>query len=220
MTVVNSLVIRQFTPGDRDAVRQICCDTADCGNSVENFFSDRGIVADLVTEYYTDFEPQSLWVAVVESEVVGYLMGCLDAKYYLKITLWKILPKNLFKAFIRGTFLRQETWRLLRTAFKSMALGGFKRKIPEDLYPAHLHIDIKEAFRNRHIGKELIEKFFQQAGAQGIAGIQVSVRGDNHLGRAFFERMGFSALGEFPMAMPSGKSYKISSTVIYGKALK
>ncbi|MDD2752152.1 MAG: GNAT family N-acetyltransferase [Candidatus Omnitrophica bacterium] len=212
----DSVHIRQFLPVDKNAVRRICCDTADLGKPIENFFSDREIFGDLLTDYYTKFEPQSLWVAVVNHEVVGYLMGCLDSGHYAKVMLLRIAPKVLFKALFRGNFLRRETWRLIRTALKSLSLGGFKRDIPEKQYPAHLHIDIKEGFRHRQIGRQLMERFFQQARAKGVKGIQLSVRGDNFYGRRFFERMGFRLLGEFPMAMPVGKSYKFGQTAVYG----
>jgi len=216
MNAENEILIRQFMPVDRNAVRQICCDTADLGKPVENFFSDREIIADMITDYYTKFEPQSTWVAVVNHEVVGYLMGCLDSGHYAQIMLWKIAPGLFCKALCRGTFLREETWRLVRIALKSLKLGGFKRNIPEKQYPAHLHIDIREEFRQRHIGRLLMERFLQQARNEKVKGIQLSVRGDNFHGRKFFEKMGFSLLGEFPMVMPVGKSFRFGQTAVYG----
>ena len=75
-----SLLIRVYRPDDRDAVRTVACDTADRGEPVEGFFRDREVFADLLTRYYTDWEPQSLWVAEAEGRVIGYLTGCLDTR--------------------------------------------------------------------------------------------------------------------------------------------
>ena len=36
-----AVVIRGFQAADREAVRAICCDTADRGRPIERFFSDR-----------------------------------------------------------------------------------------------------------------------------------------------------------------------------------
>ena len=67
------LRIRPYEPRDRAAVRQICCDTADAGQPVERFFPDREVIADLLTNYYTQFEPQSAFVADNGSGAVGDL---------------------------------------------------------------------------------------------------------------------------------------------------
>ena len=72
---MNAVVnIRLYESRDRAAVRRICCETADNGGPVEGFFRDRELVADLVTRYYTDFEPESCWVA----EVAGAMSACSD----------------------------------------------------------------------------------------------------------------------------------------------
>lgn len=91
-----SLIIRPYAAGDREAVRRICCDTADAGHPVESFFSDRELIADLLMNYYTDYEPESVWVAeqaagpvitggpaiadepAIAGEMVGSLTGCCD----------------------------------------------------------------------------------------------------------------------------------------------
>ncbi|MDP3143475.1 MAG: GNAT family acetyltransferase, partial [Candidatus Omnitrophota bacterium] len=65
--------IRHFKPADRDAVRKICCDTAFMGEPAENFFDDRKIFADVAISYYTDYEPESLFIAENEQEIIGYL---------------------------------------------------------------------------------------------------------------------------------------------------
>ena len=70
-------IVRPYEPRDRAAVRQIAWDTADNGEPV-SFFSDREVFADILTRYYTDFEPQSLWVVDHAGQAVGYLSGCLD----------------------------------------------------------------------------------------------------------------------------------------------
>jgi hypothetical protein len=55
-TMTSQVVIRPSEQRDREAVREICCDTADGGERVESFFPDREVFADLLTLYYTDYE--------------------------------------------------------------------------------------------------------------------------------------------------------------------
>ena len=215
----DDIVIRPFEPKDRQQVRSICADTADKGRPVENFFYDREIFADLLTRYYTDLDPGSLWVAVKGEEVAGYLMGCLDTRRFNGIMLWKITPKEFIRAIFRGVFLRRQTWRLVGMMLGSLRFGGFKRKIDLDMYPAHLHIDLKDGFRGQGIGRMLMEKFITQAKEKKVRGVHLTVRGDNFSACRFFENNGFKVLSRHPMLMPDGGSFIKSSTVVFGKIL-
>ncbi|MFH1173251.1 MAG: hypothetical protein V1692_01855, partial [bacterium] len=148
---------------DRSSVRKICADAADLGEPVENFFSDREIFADLLTGYYTDYEPQALWVAESDAAVVGYLSGCLDNFRYARVMFGKIIPGVFMRAALRGVFWRKDVWYILIALFKSYLIGGFNRKRYLDLYPAHLHINLAADFRHQGLGKMLMERFLAQA---------------------------------------------------------
>ena len=65
-----NIIIRKFEDKDRAAVRKICCDTADRGEPIERFFPDREVAADLLTGYYTDYEPSSTFVGEFQAQVV------------------------------------------------------------------------------------------------------------------------------------------------------
>ena len=89
------VIVRRYEPRDRAAVRTIFCETADAGEPMESFFSDREILADLLTRYYTDFIPETTWVAEQGGEVGGYLMGCLDTQEFIRAMIWQIVPRAL-----------------------------------------------------------------------------------------------------------------------------
>jgi hypothetical protein len=77
-----SFLIRPYGPADRPAVRRICEDTADRGAPLAWLRQDREFVVDLVTRYYTDYEPESTWVAESDGRVIGYLTAALDNRLY------------------------------------------------------------------------------------------------------------------------------------------
>ncbi|MDD5154943.1 MAG: GNAT family N-acetyltransferase [Candidatus Omnitrophica bacterium] len=212
--------IRLYNSCDKPAVRKICSDTADLGRPVENFFYDREVFADLVIRYYTDFEPRSLWVADHQGRAAGYLSGCLDSRRYMRIMLTGIIPGVFVRAALRGAFWRRDTWQLLKAGLKSLLLGSFNRKDIFDAYPAHLHINLEEAFRHQGLGAKLIERFLEQLRQLHLSGVHASVCQDNRPACVFFERLGFSALGRYPMMRPEKmKGLKSTYTVIYGKSL-
>jgi len=211
--------IRRYIPADRESVRRISCETADLGRPIESIFRDRRVLADLLTSYYTDCTGESCWVAVAGGRVIGYLTGCLNTRHFFWVMATRIAPLILLESLIRGSFFSRQGRHLLSLGIKSLFMGGFSRRIPLNEYPAHLHIDIMPAFRRRQIGRQLIEKFFDQCRASGIPGVHLATRDDNKGGRDFFKTMGFKQLGSYPMAFPSGEASRRGYTVIYAKKL-
>jgi GNAT superfamily N-acetyltransferase len=68
----------------------------------------------------------------------------------------------------------------------------FKRQ--SATFPAHLHINVAEAWRNRGLGALLIEAFCAHAAAAGVAGVHV-VTGEFSRNVRFYERCGFDMRG-------------------------
>lgn len=212
--------IRNYEPADRAAVREIACDTADAGGPVERLFRDRETAADLLTRYYTDHEPQSLWIAECEGQVVGYLTGCLDTRRCERVTRRRVLPKTLSGAVLRWALWHTDTWRLLAAFAGTLILGGFPHPIDLTVYPAHFHINIRAGFRGGGLGPQLVNAFVQQADRAGVQGIHVITRGDNAAGRRFFETIGFQLLCEKPLVLPAGAWFRRTSTAVYGWSKK
>src|SRR4051812_32222911 len=68
--------IRKFNPAtDRARIRELCCETGFLGNPIDPVFEDRQLFADYLTAYYTDWEPESSFVLVVNGDIRGYLLG-------------------------------------------------------------------------------------------------------------------------------------------------
>ncbi len=213
-------VIRIYRFSDKPSVRKICSDTADLGRAVENFFYDREVFADLMTDYYTDFEPRCLWVAEYQTRVVGYLSGCLDSRRYLRIIWLWVIPCVFFRGIWRGLLWHKDTWRFFKAMLKNLLLGGFNRKDLFDVYPAHMHINLEEPFRHQGLGGALVERFLEQIRQVHLAGVQVSVCQDNRAACDFFERLGFSVLGRYPMVrFQKMNGLATTHTVIYGRRL-
>ena len=219
MGVAESVRIRAYEPRDREAVRRLCCDTADRGEPLEHFFDDREIAADLLTRYYTDFEPHSLVVAECAGGVVGYVTGCLDSRRYWRLMAQRILPRAFLRSLFRGAWRSPKTWRLVRVGLKAWMMGGRRRHVPLERYPAHLHINLQPGFRGRHVGRRLVERFLECLRAAGAPGAHVAVSEENRIACRFFERLAFQPLGRYPMVRPNGGAGQRTWTRIYGQTL-
>src|SRR6185295_10181363 len=126
MAIAMTPTIRSFRAADRPAVRALACDTAERGEPVERFYPDRDVFADLLTRYYTDWEPASLWVAEQDGEVVGYLTGCLDTRRYRRVMAWRVVPAAILRGVFRGLLFRPETWRLAFAGIATERARGWR----------------------------------------------------------------------------------------------
>jgi GNAT superfamily N-acetyltransferase len=213
------MTIRQYKHSDRVRIREIACNTADRGEPVENFFRDREFIADLLMNYYTDYEPSSTFVKEEANRITGYITGCLDTSKYKNTMALKIFPSALSRALFRKSFWNKQTYLLLLSLLKTWQNDGLNRDIPLDIYPAHLHINIDKNYRGQHTGQALIQNFLQYIKNLGIKGVHLSASGDNQTGRLFFEKMGFSLFKCYPIFMPNGGTIIKTTTAIYVKKL-
>ncbi|MCR4337661.1 MAG: GNAT family N-acetyltransferase, partial [Candidatus Omnitrophica bacterium] len=84
---MNQVHIRQYQPSDRAAVRRINYETAFLGYAPKLFDSPE-LVADGLTLYFTDWEPESCFVIEDQGRVVGYVMGTKDVRKMECLMRW------------------------------------------------------------------------------------------------------------------------------------
>jgi len=224
--VSQKIIIRKYEPKDRLAVRNISCLTADCGNPIDGIFNNYKFVADVLTLYYTDYEPNSTFVAENKGQIVGYLTGCMDGIHYQKVMKWKILPKLVFRGLVLGAIINKQIWQILKSATKTLKecyfsiselLNGF---LLLNEYPAHMHINLLEGFRRKHIGEKLVNCFLKKIKLLNIKGVHVKVRSDNTGGSKFFEKMGFIPFFKSKPIFLYRDNHLIKfSVIMYGKKL-
>jgi ribosomal protein S18 acetylase RimI-like enzyme len=209
--------IRPYEPRDRAALRQICSDTADAGRPIERFFPDREVFADVLTNYYTEFEPQSVFVAESGGNVVGYVTGSVDTKRFLRTMMWRIGPVVLIKALLRGTLWHPQTVRLFRANIGMWLKNGYHTSPTLNRYPAHLHVNVRDGFRGQRVGERLVETFCERARAAGARGVHAGVSAENLQARHFFEELGFVELHREPRFRKPDGAGGILYTILYGK---
>ena len=187
------------------------------GKPVEAFFSDRQVFADIVTRYYTDYEPGSTFVAEAGGKVAGYLTGCKDSSKKEKIFRRSILPKVFFDFSIKMLIFRPKTIKLLLSFLKSYLKGEFRRfKLPDE-YPAHLHINVDEDHRKRGVGEKLMGAFLEYLRKEKIKGVYLSTFSEH--GSNFFLKNGFTPIYENTTSLWRYIENRDVKTYIFGKIL-
>ena len=186
----DKIIIRSFKEDDRAPLRKLCADTAFMGEPVERFCPDRELFADWACSYYTDYEPESIFVAEYENQLCGYVMGAKDESRYRKASAELSRP-CLNRALGRLLF-EPSSRRLLLSLVKSFMSGEFKRPDFSRHYPAHLHINVDKAFRGSGIGSMLMNRFEDYLRSSKVYGARlatISARANR-----FFQKQGFGIL--------------------------
>jgi ribosomal protein S18 acetylase RimI-like enzyme len=217
---MNTIKIRPFNKADRSMVRKICCDVADRGEPIENFFPDREFAADLLTNYYTDYEPESSFVAEAGGQVVAYVNGCMDNRRYGLAVLFLIVPKLIIKGLFRGVFFRREVHQMIKAMIKNWRRIFVWRKQSFHSHQGHMHIGVAKEFRGKQAGQQLVDTLLAYALGKGITEISASVSDSNTAACHFFERLGFVAGDRYPMMMSYGDTFKQYYSISYVKTIK
>lgn len=194
--------VRPYEPRDRDRVRSLCYRTGYMGDPPTFYWRHEESFAEIWTAYYTDQEPESLFVAVREDRVVGFITGCVDTRNAPS-------PAQVLRrlAVRHALFFRPGTagflWRgLLDTALQRSMPNG---EIDDPRWPSHLHINLAPEARGCGAGRLLMEAWFARLAEVGSPGCHLGTLLENTKAIGFFERMGFERHGA-PQLAPGMRS--------------
>lgn len=188
-------LIRPYRAEDRDAVRRICFDTALLGESIADQYRDFESLADILTSYYTDKEPESQLVAEQDGRVVGYLLACRDVA---RVTSPFVIA--IRHMLLRGVCFRPGTMRFYWRSFIDLFLCLVTTKRPHldpKLYSSHTHTNFARGFRGGGISTEMHAHLFDRLKADGVRGMQAEVIAENEPAlRWVQETLGYRAVGK------------------------
>lgn len=210
-------IIRGFDRRDREAVRRIALDTAFMGEPASAFFESETIICDLLTLYYTDYEPQSCFVAETNHRVIGTLIGAKNKAFSEKIISGKILPRIFLHALKTGIFLKKKNLKFTLNLLRSVLKNEFKMLDFSKDYPATLHINIEKAYRGFNIGARLIAVYLDYLVKENIPGVSLATMSDAAGG--FFTKQGFELLHAGKRSYFRHILHKDVPLYIYGKKL-
>lgn len=185
--------IRKFNPDtDRESVRNLCCNTGFLGNPIDPVFEDREIFADYLTAYYTDWEPESAFVLLVNGEIRGYLLG---SRHSFRQQCYNLY--NNVALFLRGIF-RYPKYNAASKKFVRWILTQAWKEVPQaPRQTAHFHINLLPDARQVSTTRALMESYLHYLQAHGEKAVygQMVVFEDRR-GTKMFERYGFRVLNK------------------------
>lgn len=193
---IMSIKIRNYQIEDRDAIREISLESVFWGENRAYIFDDE-ILADLLTIYFTDYEPLSCFVAVKVNQVIGYIMGAQDIRKMRRLMKYKIVPRLIYKALSHRQLLRRNNLILIKNIISSYTKGEFISPDFSKKYPATLHINIRAGYRRQNLGSLLVDYFLDFLKKKNVRGIHFGVMSER--AKDFFIKLNFNILfaGEY-----------------------
>ncbi len=196
MSSAAEIEIRPYETADRAGVRRVCYLTGFMGEPAAWMWRDSESFADMFTGYWTDREPESASVAVLDGEVVGYLLGCRDSR-----KVWNTGKQFVHHAFGRGMAFRPGTAGIFWRMMSDGVVDSLRHRLPppnyyDERWPAHLHIDLLPVCRHKGIGAKLVSGWLGTLRSEKVPGCHLQTMAENGPAIAFFEKMGFARRGE------------------------
>ena len=194
---MGAITVRPFEGPDRAVIRAMSHRVGYMGEPATWYWRHFESFAEIWTAYYTDQEPESLFVAVRDGQIVGFLTGCVDSR------VTRNPAQAVTRAAIRyALFIRPGTagflWRGVLDTLSQRGLPSGELEDPR--WPSHLHINLLPEARGCGAGASLMEAWFKRLAEVGSPGCHLGTLLENQRAIAFFKRMDFACLGEPQLA--------------------
>jgi len=188
--MTKAFAIRSYRPSDREAVRQLCCQTGFLGTPIDPVYEDRQLFADFLTTYYTDWEPESSFVVEIDGKIRGYLLGSRKPLLNQLYSFWQNV--SLFvKALTRYFRYQANSRRFIRWTLVHgwREVPAAPRRVP------HFHINLLPEARKMATTRALMSAYLSylyRCGEKRVYGQIVTF--ESRRGEKMFERYGFKVL--------------------------
>ncbi|MDD4903427.1 MAG: GNAT family N-acetyltransferase [Candidatus Bipolaricaulis sp.] len=201
-TATPTALTRSCRRTDRESVRGLAVRLADPRAIPACLRDHPEWVADGMTRYYTDAEPESCFVAAGDSGVVGYVFGAVSTARRDRWVAARVLPGLVLRGLATGAGFRCPLGQMLRAGLRGWRRASAAKRGLRRSHPAHLHVGVCEGARGRGVGRLLVSRFVEHAANAGAPGIHASVIASNGPARRFFEQQGFHELRRYAAAFP------------------
>lgn len=180
-------LIRPALPADEARLGEIAYLTGYFGNSAATYFPDRQLFADLWIRAYFRLPAAVGFVAQVDGDVVGYVIGSANEVAYRRA-----LARVVADTVVPGLLTRRYTRPLSGLAYLLRTLRYPSPHAPVSEFPAHLHLNLLPLARGLGLGLGLLQAFLERSGQLGVPGVQLSTTDQNHAALGLYAKAGFT----------------------------
>jgi GNAT superfamily N-acetyltransferase len=191
MIDVSEVKIRGYREEDRNAIREISIQSSIFGEYRNAVFNDE-VLADLLTAYFTDYEPASCFVAERKEYVMGYILGTKDVRKMRNVLKRKVIHGVVKDLSGKGQLFSKTNLIFIKNIVFSYFKGEFMAPDFSIEYPATLHINIASQFRGQNVGSLLVNHYLDFLKKESVSGIHFGVLSER--AKMFFLKLDFKVL--------------------------
>lgn len=175
------MTIRPYQAKDKERLQLICRETAH--ESYQKSDATYAAVTILYNDYYTEQEPEHIFVATDENDLaIGYILCSVDDKKFRKEM------KTTYKKRLQKVCPSKVAEALLACLLSSV--------LPKKYRP-HLHIDILPQYQKKGIGKNLMNALRSHLYSLGVLYLSILSLSTKATGYPFYKKYGFGILRRY-----------------------
>jgi ribosomal protein S18 acetylase RimI-like enzyme len=193
-----AIEIRAFAEIDRAELRELFGRAGEGAPSASLWGHDDSEAA-IYLDPYMDLEPDSLFVAVGDGALVGYLAGCLDSSRFPSESQRMDEAIKKYRLFFRprvAAFFARSIFDIASASLRKAPTAG---DLDDPRWPAHLHINVASEARGTGAADGLMNRWLDRLRETGSRGCHLQTLVENTRAVRFFERMGFVEHGPTPL---------------------
>jgi len=187
--------IRPAEPRDEAAFYEISLKTGDRGGDASALYRDARMMGHVYSAPYLRLLPGFCFVAEDDDGVAGYVAGAPDTRDFQER-----LERSWWPALRRLYPDPDDVPADLRTPDQRRAwMIHHPTRSPDTVvsaYPAHVHMNLLPRLQGRGHGPRLLDRWLAKARASRVSGVHAGSNADNAGAIRFWERMGFTRLGQ------------------------
>ena len=190
---MNPALIRPSQPGDATGAYYVCLKTGNFGADGEPFYpEDPEALGRLFVGPYLLYEPSYALILEDAEGVCGYALGALDSRrFYARYDSdWR---PNLCRQFPDPSG-KAANYTRVQQVYSWYHHPDYTCPEPYELYPSHLHIDLRERVQGRGFGRRMLEQVLDNLRRDGSPGAHLGVSLANPSAQKFYTKLGFKEL--------------------------
>jgi len=190
--------IRTFVERDRRELLALFGRAGQGAPASEVWGHEESVAAVYLTPYM-DLEPESLFVAVVDGALAGYLTGCVDSATFpieSERMQWAMREHRVYLRPRPLAFFARAAWDGLVAKVRREPTAG---ELHDARWPSHLHINVLPEARGTGAAEGLMTAWLDRLRAVGSPGCYLQTQLENARAVRFFGRSGFEPLGATPL---------------------
>ena len=195
---MDGMEIRTFGESDRAALSDLFGRAGEDSPSGSLWGHEESEAAVYLTPYM-DLEPDSLFIAVVDGALTGYLTGCLDSFAFPSETERMEQAMRKYRLIFRARTAAFFARGLFDVAISAIRRQRTAADFDDARWPAHLHINVLPQVRGTGVGRALMTRWFERLMESDSRGCHLQTLVENNRAVLFFERMGFEGHGPTPL---------------------